>query len=87
MTNVMNTVDGDILTIVIDLSETHGLSASQKSLKIASTGGNVDLPSHPGIKLGINCFSMNTEYDPESAEAKANKAKQVEAAKKLIAKK
>ena len=54
MTNIETEVKGDILTIKINLSETHGRSGSGKSEVIATTRGNVKLKD--GISLGINCY-------------------------------
>jgi len=56
MTNAVLTVKGHKLTIEVDLSEEHGKSASGKSTIIATTAGNVDVPEHPGIKLGLNIY-------------------------------
>lgn len=54
MTNVETKVVGKNLTIVVDLSKTHGVSKSGKSEIIATTSGNVDVGG--GIKLGLNCY-------------------------------
>ena len=54
MKNVDMKKEGTILTIKIDLSETHGPSKTGKTIIIASTGGNVDVGE--GVKLGINCY-------------------------------
>lgn len=56
MQNVEMKVDGDVLTITVDLKQTFGRSASGKTISIASTKGNVTLPSHPDIKVGLNVF-------------------------------
>ena len=45
--------DGE-LTIVIDLTKEFGLSGSGKSVVIASTLGNMELPG--GVKLGLNAY-------------------------------
>jgi len=49
-------VEGDILTIVVDLSQRHGDSKSGKSITIASTEGNISLPDHDEIKIGLNVY-------------------------------
>lgn len=54
MTNVETKVEGKILTIKIDLSQTHGPSASGKTIIVASTNGNPEVA--PGIHLGVNCY-------------------------------
>ncbi len=61
MKNVKASVDGNTLTIQIDLSQRLGVSTSGKSETIASTSGNVDAGSipglPPGVKLGLNCYA------------------------------
>lgn len=54
MKNVTLSVSGTILTITVDLSKTHGASASGKSIVIATTAGNVAVA--PGIMAGINIY-------------------------------
>jgi len=49
-------VQGDQLIVTIDLSQDLGLSASGKSVMIASTGGNVSVPGHEEIKIGLNVY-------------------------------
>ena len=57
MKNVDMKVDGKKLTITIDLEQDFGPSKSGKTIVIASTLGNVDVPEHEGeMKLGINCY-------------------------------
>jgi hypothetical protein len=56
MQNVQMTVKGDELTIKCSLSQNLGPSKSGKSLGIASTGGNVSIPNHPEVKLGLNLY-------------------------------
>lgn len=57
-TNITTSVDGDVLTIKIKLSERHGHSGSGKSIIVASTGGNVSVPDYDkaDVKVGINCY-------------------------------
>ncbi len=54
MVNVQYSIDGDILTITVDLSKTHGLSASGKTTTVASTKGNVQV--QPNVYLGLNVY-------------------------------
>lgn len=54
--NVSMHVQGSILVIEIDLSQTLGLSASGKSEIIASTGGNISVPEHTEVKVGLNVY-------------------------------
>ena len=56
MENIEMTVTGNILTITIDLTKDFGLSASGKSISIASTKGNQSVPGHEDIKLGVNVY-------------------------------
>jgi hypothetical protein len=57
MQNIEMQVDDDMLTLTIDLSERHGSSSSGKSIIVASTEGNVTVPDHPDIKLGVNVYT------------------------------
>ena len=52
--NVEATIDGDVLTLRIDLSKTLGNSKSGKSRLIASTNGNAVLPC--GARVGVNVY-------------------------------
>ena len=56
MQNVKIEVKGDIMTIEVDLSKTFGRSASGKSETIASTKGNISVPSPHGAKMGLNVY-------------------------------
>jgi hypothetical protein len=54
--NVEIKVDGDKLTIFVDLSQEFGLSSSGKSVTIASTEGNVVVPGYEEVKIGLNVY-------------------------------
>jgi len=56
MQNVKMQVKGNVLTITVDLSKDFGLSASGKSVSIASTKGNAEVPGKPGVKIGLNVY-------------------------------
>lgn len=56
MKNVGMKVEGNTLTLTIDLSKDHGPSGSGKTQIVASTEGNVELEGFPGYKIGVNCF-------------------------------
>jgi hypothetical protein len=56
MKNVEMTVDGNILTIKVDLSKDFGPSSSGKTIIIASTEGNVVIPEHGEAKVGLNVY-------------------------------
>lgn len=55
MKNVEMTVEGTILTIKVDLAKEFGPSASGKTTIIASTEGNVTIPSREE-KVGLNVY-------------------------------
>jgi hypothetical protein len=46
--------EGNMLHITVDLSQTVGLSRSQKSTVIATTAGNKEIGD--GIKVGLNVY-------------------------------
>jgi hypothetical protein len=56
MKNVEMSIDGAILTIKVDLAKEFGVSKSGKSITIASTEGNVSVPGHDDIKIGLNVY-------------------------------
>jgi hypothetical protein len=55
MKNVEIKVEGNILTIKVDLTKEFGPSSSGKTLIIASTEGNVSLPDRQE-KIGLNVY-------------------------------
>ncbi len=55
MKNVDMIVEGNILTIKVDLSKEFGPSASGKTIIIASTEGNVTVPDRDE-KIGLNVY-------------------------------
>lgn len=56
MENIHMDVEGDILTIWIDLSVEGVPSASGKTVVLASTRGNAEVPTCTGFKIGLNLF-------------------------------
>lgn len=56
MQNIEMTVKGDELVIKIDLTKDYGRSKSGKSIIIATTAGNVSIPEHSDIHLGLNLY-------------------------------
>ncbi|MFH0789411.1 MAG: hypothetical protein V2B13_17600 [Pseudomonadota bacterium] len=56
MKNVQLSVEGNILTIKVDLSKEFGPSSSGKTIIIASTEGNVSIPEHEEAKVGLNVY-------------------------------
>ena len=56
MKNIDMQVQGDLLTIKVDLKKDFGPSASGKTIIIATTEGNVAVPNHDTIKIGVNVY-------------------------------
>ncbi len=56
MKNVEMSVDGNILTIKVDLSKEFGPSASGKTIIIATTEGNVTVEGYEDTKIGLNVY-------------------------------
>ncbi|MDD2715332.1 MAG: hypothetical protein PHW04_05500 [Candidatus Wallbacteria bacterium] len=59
MKNVEMKVDGETLTITIDLSKDFGASSSGKTIIVASSEGNVTVPGR-AEKVGINVYRYPT---------------------------
>ena len=55
MKNVEMQVDGHILTIKVDLTQEFGPSSSGKTIIVASTEGNMNVPDSD-VKVGLNCY-------------------------------
>jgi hypothetical protein len=56
MKNVEMKIDGNILTITVDLSKEFGPSSSGKTIIIASTEGNISVPGAEDKKVGLNVY-------------------------------
>lgn len=56
MKNVQMEMTGDVLTITVDLSQTHGKSSSGKNIIIASSEGNQSIPGKEEVKIGLNIY-------------------------------
>ena len=56
MKNVEMSLEGNILTIKVDLTKEFGPSASGKTIIIASTEGNVPIPGREDVKVGLNIY-------------------------------
>lgn len=54
--NVSASVEGNTLTLAIDLDVDLGPSKSGKTSVIATTRGNREIPGFPGVKLGLNLY-------------------------------
>ena len=56
MKNVEMSIDGNILTIKVDLTKDFGPSASGKTIIIASSEGNQSIPGKETVKIGLNVY-------------------------------
>ncbi len=56
MKNVEMKVEHGKLLITVDLQKEFGESSSGKSIIIASTEGNVDVPNVDHVKIGLNIY-------------------------------
>jgi len=56
MKNCNMKLEGNILTISIDISQEFGTSSSGKNIIVASTEGNVSVPGKENIKIGLNVY-------------------------------
>ncbi|MBF0319886.1 MAG: hypothetical protein HQL01_08825 [Nitrospirae bacterium] len=56
MKNVEMALEGDILTIKVDVTKEFGLSSSGKTIIIASTEGNQSIPGSDKVKIGLNVY-------------------------------
>jgi hypothetical protein len=56
MKNVEMSVEGNILTIKVDLTKDFGPSSSGKTIIIASTEGNQSVPDKEAVKIGLNVY-------------------------------
>ena len=56
MKNVEMTVEGDELTIKVDLGQNFGDSKSGKTVIVATTAGNAKVPDTDDVLIGLNVF-------------------------------
>jgi hypothetical protein len=56
MKNIEMKVEGEILTIRVDLAKDLGSSRTGKSHIIASTEGNQPVEGKLGVFVGVNCY-------------------------------
>lgn len=59
MKNVEMKVEGDMMTITVDLSKDFGPSSSGKTTIIATTEGNVTIPGRDE-KVGLNIYKKKS---------------------------
>ena len=57
MKNIEMSIEGNVLTIKVDISQRFGKSSSGKSTIIATTEGNQALPGNEEIKIGLNVYT------------------------------
>lgn len=60
MKNIELQVEGNILTIKVDLSKAFGPSSSGKNTIVASTEGNQSVPGREDVKIGLNVYTKKT---------------------------
>ncbi|KWT79614.1 MAG: hypothetical protein H7843_08250 [Nitrospirota bacterium] len=56
MKNVEMTLEGNMLTIKVDITKEFGLSSSGKTIIIASTEGNQSVSGAEQVKIGLNVY-------------------------------
>lgn len=61
MENVKMTVVKDRLTIEVDLKHEGDVSDSGKTVRVASTEGNVNVPG-TDVTIGLNLYRKNPDY-------------------------
>jgi hypothetical protein len=54
--NVDMKLEGNLLTIEVDLTKEFGPSSSGKTIIIASTEGNQSVPGSENVKIGLNVY-------------------------------
>ena len=64
MKNVELKIEHGKLTIAVDLAKEIGPSSSGKSIIIATTEGNVDVPGAPDVKFGLNVYRKKERFHP-----------------------
>ncbi len=74
MKNVDWTIEGDILTIRIDLTQDFGPSSSGKTRIIASTEGNIPVGPDRDEKIGLNVYRPKKVEETKAKNPKTNKS-------------
>ncbi len=62
MKNVEMKVEHGKLIVTVDLAKELGPSASGKSVMIATTEGNMDVPGEPDVKIGLNVYRKKERF-------------------------
>ena len=60
MKNVEMNLEGNILTIKVDITKEFGVSGSGKSIIIAANEGNQSIAPDHDVKIGLNVYRKNT---------------------------
>ena len=56
MKNIEMKLEGNILTMKVDLTKEFGPSSSGKTIIIASSEGNIAVDGHEEVKVGLNVY-------------------------------
>lgn len=62
MKNIELRVEHGKLIVTVDLSKELGPSSSGKSVMIATTEGNVEVPGAPDVKIGLNVYRKKERF-------------------------
>jgi hypothetical protein len=62
MKNIELRVEHGKLIVTVDLSTELGPSSSGKSVMIATTEGNVEVPGAPDVKMGLNVYRKKERF-------------------------
>jgi hypothetical protein len=56
MKNIEMNLEGNILTLKVDITKEFGPSSSGKTIIIATTEGNIPVPGKDEVKIGLNVY-------------------------------
>jgi len=62
--NIVAKINGETLTLTVNLAKNLGPSNSGKSLLIATTRGNRIIPGHKKMRLGLTLFEYCNQWEP-----------------------
>lgn len=62
MKNVEMKVEHGKLIVTVDLTKELGPSSSGKSVIIATTEGNTEVPGTPDVKIGLNVYRKKERF-------------------------
>lgn len=71
--NLDVTIEGDIMTIKVNLRRELGMSRSKKNILIATSSGNMKLPGREGFYMGLNVYRNGSRVTPYFRNRKAEK--------------